>query len=78
MEGVEHTGPTNPNMSRLLDCSHEVLHSILTSVDPSDLAALSLSCQSLHTFIQDNLILHKELYLQRYVEAHIISAIVLH
>ncbi|KAF4555550.1 Hypothetical protein D9617_2g055110 [Elsinoe fawcettii] len=53
-------------MSRLLDCSHEVLHNILTSVEPADLAALSLSCQSLNTFTRDNVLLHKELYLQRW------------
>ncbi|PSK38083.1 hypothetical protein B9Z65_1274 [Elsinoe australis] len=53
-------------MSRLLDCSHEVLHNILTQVEPADLASLAISCRSLNTFIDGNVLLHKELYLQRW------------
>ncbi|PNS18742.1 hypothetical protein CAC42_5281 [Sphaceloma murrayae] len=53
-------------MSRLLDCSHEVLHNILTLVEPADLSSLSLACRSLDTYIAGNVLLHKELYLQRW------------
>jgi hypothetical protein len=42
---------------------HEVLHDILAVVDPRDLAALSQSCRLLHSFIDRNRILWKDVYL---------------
>ncbi|KAF2157787.1 hypothetical protein K461DRAFT_274017 [Myriangium duriaei CBS 260.36] len=53
-------------MSKLLDCSHEVLHNILSFSDPADLGSLSRSCRSLNAFIQGNKVLCRELYLQRF------------
>ena len=50
----------------LLALPHEVIHFILTLVDPQDIAALSC-CRSLHQFIQSDRLLCKELYLKNYV-----------
>ena len=50
----------------LLALPHEVIHFILTLVDPQDIAALSC-CRSLHRFIQSDRLLCKELYLKNYV-----------
>ncbi|KAK4993389.1 hypothetical protein LTR66_006024 [Elasticomyces elasticus] len=53
-------------MCLLLEISNELLHTIFLDVDPSDLAALSQSCQALNTFVKSNKLLYKELYLQRF------------
>lgn len=66
MEALQSSDTSKPVMSQLLDCSHEVLHNILTFCQPAALGALSRSCRSLHAFILDNAILCKELYLQRF------------
>ncbi|KAK5007633.1 hypothetical protein LTR28_005042, partial [Elasticomyces elasticus] len=55
-------------MCLLLEISNELLHTIFLDVDPSDLAALSQSCQALNTFVKSNKLLYKELYLQRFLK----------
>jgi hypothetical protein len=54
-------------MAYFISLPHEILHSVLTCVDPRDLASLSLCCEALHRFIQNDRLLFKELYLQRLV-----------
>lgn len=54
-------------MACLLDFSHELLHAIFTNIDPADLAALSKTCSTLNSYIKDNKLLHKALYLQKWV-----------
>jgi F-box domain len=53
------------NMAALLALPLEVLHNVLKTVDPQDLATLPRCCRALHTFISGNRQLFKELYLQR-------------
>jgi hypothetical protein len=59
--------PKNP-MAQFLELSHELLHCIFIEVLPSDLAALSASCRSLHAYIRNNKLLHKDLYVRHYDE----------
>lgn len=66
MESLESSDTSKKTMSHLLDCSHEVLHNILAFCQPADLGALSRTCRSLHAFILDNVVLCKELYLQKF------------
>ena len=54
-------------MTSLLDLSHEVLHCVLLYVEPADLASLNRSCRVLNDYINNNKLLCKELYLQRWV-----------
>jgi hypothetical protein len=54
-------------MASLTTLPHEILHSIFKRVDITDIAALSISCGTLHLFISDNHMLFKDLYLQRLV-----------
>jgi len=54
-------------MSYLLNMPDEVLHHILTEVNPQDLGRLSQSCQRLYTFIGTNQLLFKEIYLKNWV-----------
>jgi hypothetical protein len=55
------------DMATLLALPPEVLHNIISAVDPRDLAALRRCCRALHTFISGNKQLFKEMYLQRLV-----------
>lgn len=55
-------------MAQFLELSHELLHCIFIEVSPSDLAALSASCRSLHSYIRNNRLLHKDLYVRHYDE----------
>ncbi|KAH7055670.1 hypothetical protein B0J12DRAFT_569482 [Macrophomina phaseolina] len=50
-------------MPCLLDLSNELIHEILLKVGPGELARVAQCCRSLHTFIHDNDLLWKELYL---------------
>lgn len=50
----------------LLDLPYEVLHRILTNIDPSDLARLCC-CRALDSFIKSDRLLWKELYLRDFV-----------
>lgn len=54
-------------MASFLDLSNELLHEILLKVNPGDLARVSQCCRSLHTFIKDNELLWKDLYLETFV-----------
>lgn len=54
-------------MACLLELSHELLHCVLTYVEPADLAALSRSCGAFNEYIKGNKLLCKNLYLQRFV-----------
>lgn len=54
-------------MTCLLDLPYEVIHGILTHVEPHDLAAVSKTCQDLSTFVTDDELLHKKLYLLNWV-----------
>jgi len=54
-------------MACLLDFSHEMLHAIFTNINPADLAALSKTCSTLNSYIKDNKLLCKDLYLQNWV-----------
>ena len=58
------------NMADLLNQSHEVLHLILSHVDPVDLGPLRESCKSLDSFIRNNNLLWKEQYLSKWVCKH--------
>lgn len=54
-------------MACLLDFSHELLHAIFANVNPVDLASLSSSCSALNSYIKNNRLLCKELYLSYWV-----------
>ena len=54
-------------MPQLLDQCSEVLHNIFQNVEPTDLAALSETCNSLKLFIKGDDLLWKTQYLQRFV-----------
>lgn len=60
-------------MATLLGLSHELLHCVFTEVEPTDLAALSRTCHSLHAYIKGNRLLHKDLYLRRYDEPKLLD-----
>lgn len=45
----------------------EVLHLILRHLDPLDVAAVNSSCQDLNSYLKDNELLYKELYLKNWV-----------
>lgn len=51
-------------MAFLLEMCHEVLHDILAEVNPKDLGALLQSCRALHSYIKDNRMLWKDVYLR--------------
>ena len=51
-------------MASLIEVAHEVLHHIFVQIDPADLAAVSASCKALHSYVTNNHLLFKELYLQ--------------
>ena len=53
-------------MATLLEISHELLHLIITGIDPADLAALSQTCRTLLSYIRANRLLHKDIYIQHY------------
>lgn len=55
-------------MACLLELSHELLHCILTEIEPADVASLSRTCHTLRSYIHGNRLLHKELYIRRYDE----------
>ncbi|SMR61509.1 unnamed protein product [Zymoseptoria tritici ST99CH_3D1] len=55
-------------MSSLLEISHELLHIIFAETSPADLAALSASCRTLHSYVRSNRLLHKDLYVRFYDE----------
>ena len=40
----------------------EILHNILTYVEPRDLSVLPRACQYLNVFVKDNSALHREIY----------------
>ena len=50
----------------LLNLPHEVLHSIISNTNPQDLAALCC-CRALNHFVKNNDLLHKEMYLKKFV-----------
>ncbi|CZT24157.1 uncharacterized protein RCC_09874 [Ramularia collo-cygni] len=52
--------------AQLLELSHELLHCIFIEILPSDLASLTASCRTLHSYINGNRLLHKDLYIRRY------------
>ena len=58
-------------MSKLLDVSSELLNGIFQEVDPEDLAGLARTCRQLNTFIKNNRLLWKYLYLRNYVRVHL-------
>ncbi|KAK6435856.1 hypothetical protein LTR95_007954 [Oleoguttula sp. CCFEE 5521] len=53
-------------MAHLLELSHELLHCIFISIEPTDLAALSRTCRALHGYVDGNRLLHKDIYDARY------------
>lgn len=55
-------------MGRLLELSHELLHCIFVEVAPPDLATLSATCRTFHSYIRNNRLLHKDLYNRHYDE----------
>ena len=54
-------------MANLLSQSNEVLHIIFSHAEPADLGRLVQTCRSFDNFIKHNVLLWKELYLQRWV-----------
>lgn len=55
-------------MAQLLELSHELLHCIFVEVAPPDLAALSGSCRTFRSYIRNNRLLHKDIYVRHYDE----------
>lgn len=55
-------------MAQFLELSHELLHCIFIEVAPPDLAALSATCRTLHSYIRKNRLLHKDIYVRHYDE----------
>lgn len=51
----------------IMSLPHEVLHGIIIRVDPEDVASLCSSCQVLNSYIKNNRLLFKELYLAHFV-----------
>ena len=64
---LQHIATTDDVMAHhLLNLPHEVLHSIISNADPQDLAALCC-CRALNDFVKNNDLLHKEIYLNKFV-----------
>ncbi len=55
-------------MACLLELSHELLHCIFTEIEPADVASVSRTCRTLHSYVVGNRLLHKEIYIRRYDE----------
>lgn len=55
-------------MASFLELSHELLHCCIIELDPTDLASLCQTCQTLNAYIRGNALLHKEVYVRRYDE----------
>ncbi|KAF2423168.1 hypothetical protein EJ08DRAFT_737587 [Tothia fuscella] len=53
-------------MPSLLSLCHEILHDILTNVEPADLGKLAQSCQTFNSYIKGNKLLWKDVYLKHY------------
>ena len=51
----------------LLDLPVEILHNILTYVDPSDLVSVRLCCHQLHELLKSDGLLFKEIFLKLFV-----------
>jgi len=51
----------------LLDFCHEILHEILINLPPTDIASVSRTCKSLHSYIAGNRLLWRDLYLNQFV-----------
>jgi len=49
------------------ELSHELLHNIITYVNPTDLPALSSTCRSLNAFLKDNAMLCRDMYYLNWV-----------
>jgi hypothetical protein len=54
-------------MPDLVSLCHEVLHDILCEVNPADLGALSQTCQTFSSYIKNNRLLWKDVYLRHFV-----------
>jgi len=54
-------------MPSLYNLPAEVVHLILRHLNPSDFAAVNGSCQILNSYLKDNQLLYKELYLDNWV-----------
>lgn len=50
----------------LLELSHELLHGIIVELAPEDLSSLGRTCKYLYSYLKDNKVLHRDIYLQRY------------
>ena len=57
-------------MAQLLSQCHEVLNGIFQGVEPEDLASLSKTCRLLNSFIRNDRLLWKDVYLKNYVRHH--------
>lgn len=55
-------------MSPLLSLCHELLHDIITKVEPSDIASLVLTCKLLRDYTRANTVLWRDAYLHNYVD----------
>lgn len=53
-------------MASLLELSHELLHCIFLEINPIDIAALRSSCRQIHSYLDGNRLLFKELYERAY------------
>lgn len=54
-------------MVYLLDLPYEVLTCIIDQVEPTALASLAGTCKTLHSFIESNPLLYKDIYLSLWV-----------
>jgi hypothetical protein len=54
-------------MPSLLDLCHEVLHDVVSEVQPADLAVLSKSCRALNGYIKGNRLLWRDVFLKHFV-----------
>lgn len=61
-------------MPSLCTLPAEVLHLVLRYLNPCDIAAIRISCQDLNSYLQDNKLLYKELYLNNWVHRYLNSS----
>jgi hypothetical protein len=56
-------------MAGFLDLSAELIQCVLEEVNPTDLASLALSCKTLNSFVNQNRLLWKQVYLKNHVSS---------
>ena len=54
-------------MTLLTDLPAEIVHSILSFLDPHDLFVVPQTCRFLYTCVKDNIAVHREIYYRNLV-----------